>query len=93
MESAVRRCRRDKLVEQYFAEHVNLDLDQSIGRSFKVQYLKLMRQNRTANQIFRELLDFAGGSGRALGRQAAISAILTYFFETCDIFEKPSSSV
>lgn len=80
-------------MEQYLDEQVNPDLGQSISRSFKEQYLKLKRQNRTANQIFRELQDFAGGSGRAVGRQAAISANLTYFFETRDIFENPSSSV
>lgn len=84
---------RSKLVEQYFSEHVNPDLGQSIGSSFKEQYLNLKQENRTANQIFRELQEFAGGSGGSVERQAAVLAILTYFFETCDIFENPSSFV
>ena len=40
-------------MEQYLDEQVNPDLGQSISRSFKEQCLKLKRQNRTANQIFR----------------------------------------
>jgi hypothetical protein len=39
------------------------------------------------DEIFGELQAFAGGMDREPSRQAAVLAVLSYFFESCDIFE------
>lgn len=78
---------RSRFVEAYFINHVDPNLGQAIGRSFREEYLALKKQNHTPNQIFRELQEFAGGMAGSVQRQTAVLAILTYFFETCDIFE------
>ena len=39
------------------------------------------------DQIFTELQTFAGGMDGTPKHQAAVLAVMSYFFERCDIFE------
>lgn len=64
-------------------------LRDQIAESFRFRYAEL-RPSHTPDVIFAELQRFAGGDVvREPGTQEAILAVLAFFFEECDIFERP----
>lgn len=79
--------RREKLVEDFFAAWPDPDLGESIAEAFRQRYTALKSVGLDADQIFGELQSFAGGMSGAPSHQAAILAVMSYFFERCDIFE------
>ncbi|NOU33301.1 MAG: hypothetical protein HOO96_35845 [Polyangiaceae bacterium] len=80
---------RADLVRKFFRLKPNLQ-DQ-IAESFRARYAEL-RKDHAPDAIFRELQRFAGGdSVLEPGAQEAVLAALAFFFEECDIFERPPS--
>jgi hypothetical protein len=79
---------RADLVSKYFgAQPTRQD---QIAESFRAKYQKLRNEGLAPDEIFVELQRFAGGSAiPAAGHQNAVLAVLAYFFEACDIFERP----
>ena len=75
------------LVRDYFQKHSDPFLGEEIAQGFRERYSDLKSEGLTADQIYSELHQFAGGSGGSIQRSSAVLAILTYFFESCDIFE------
>lgn len=62
-----------------------------IVASFRQEYLILRRMGRSPDEIFRELLTFAGGlDGMTANHPGAVLAVLAYLFEECEIFGTPS---
>ncbi len=57
-------------------------------QEFRRRYAQLQGSGRSPDQIFGHLQQYAGTGGDP-GRQAAALAVLSYFFERCDIFEDP----
>jgi HNH endonuclease len=51
-------------------------------------YETLKRRGITGDELFQEMLSFATGSKSDLKSQAAGLAILGYYFESCEVFEK-----
>jgi hypothetical protein len=61
-----------------------------IAETFQSYYQNLRKMGFAPDQIFSELQRFAGGDAvPSPSRQNGVLAILAYFFETCDIFERP----
>jgi antitoxin component HigA of HigAB toxin-antitoxin module len=81
---------RSDVVRRYFRAATDQAVQDKVAAMFLQQYDKLRRENRAPDEIFAELQRFTGGA--AVGppsRQAAVLAVLAYFFQECDIFERP----
>lgn len=79
--------RREKLVQNFFDAWPDPGFGEEIAQGFRARYQSLKAVELTADQIFAELQTFAGGMEGEPPRQGAVLAILSYFFERCDIFE------
>lgn len=80
---------RADLVRKYFK--LKPTLQDQIAESFRTRYAEL-RESQSPDNIFAELQRFAGGAlVPEPGTQNAVLAVLAFFFEECDIFERPES--
>jgi len=79
--------RREQLVEAFFDKWPDPDLGEEIAQAFRVRYQALKAVELAPDDIFGELQAFAGGMTGEPARQGAVLAVLSYFFERCDIFE------
>lgn len=79
--------RREPLVEDFFDRYPDPSFAEEIAQGFRDHYAALRRDGLAAEAIFVALQDFAGGMSGSPARQAAVLAVMSYFFERCDIFE------
>ena len=79
--------RREKLVEAFFDAWPDPRFGEEIAEAFRSRYNALMSAGLTPDQTFGQLQSFAGGMDGEPSHQAAVLAVLSYFFERCDIFE------
>ncbi len=82
---------RMPLVQKLIEEEIDPVLGERIAQSFRERYAKAKEKYVNSDDIFADLQQFAGGMKGAVKRQCAVLAVLSYFFETCDIFEDVSS--
>ena len=82
--------RKEALVETWFSKSPNADLGESIAEAFRCRYEQLKASGKSADEIFMHLQQYAGTSGEPKQQNAAL-AVLSYFFERCDIFEDPEA--
>jgi outer membrane PBP1 activator LpoA protein len=76
-------------VREFFANWPDPLLGDRVASAFKQEYSRLSDSGITPDDIFAELLAFAGGTRRtSLKHEAAVLAVLAYLFEQCDIFEE-----
>ena len=82
--------RRVGLVEDYFEQHPDPTLGDSIARAMQVQYQMLTDSGLDASEVLLGLQNFAGwGAGDNVSHDFAVLAVITYFFDRCDIYEGP----
>lgn len=79
--------RREKLVQDFFDKWPDPGFGEEVAEAFRKRYQSLKVVGLSADQIFSSLQDFAGGMGGEPAHQGAVLAVLSYFFERCDIFE------
>lgn len=79
--------RRESLVERFFSDWPDPSLGEKIAQGFREQYRALKVADLSPDRIFTALQTFAGGMDGAPSHQAAVLAVMSYFFERCDIFE------
>ena len=79
--------RKESLVDRYLRRSVDVSLGERIAEAFRHRYAELKNMDLSPDDIFYRLQAYAGGIATSPGRQAAALAVLTYFFERCDIFE------
>jgi hypothetical protein len=79
--------RREKLVQEFFDAWPDPSFGEEIAECFRNRYQALKTVGLEPDAIFGELQAFAGGMYGEPSRQAAVLAVLSYFFERCDIFE------
>ncbi len=84
--------RKGGLVETFFRKSSRPDLGERVAEAFRTRYAELKGLGLPVEMIFKHLQDYAGMNGEPK-RQGAALAILSYFFESCDIFEDPTTSV
>lgn len=78
---------RVDLVRKYFRLQPSTQDD--IAETLRVRYATLRQQRLAPDDIFVSLQRYIGGDElRSAGRQSAVLAVLAYFFEECDIFER-----
>lgn len=83
--------RKEALVETWFTRSPNADLGERIAEAFRRRYAQLKESDRPADAIFMHLQQYAGSGGEPKQQNAAL-AVLSYFFERCDIFEDPEEA-
>jgi len=77
------------LVEQFFEKWHDPYLGERVAHSFRSKYQSL-RADLRPNEIFNELMTWAGGSDRGTPEhELAVYTVMAYYFERCDIFEAP----
>jgi hypothetical protein len=79
---------RAPLVRKYFRRSPR-EQDR-LAASFREEYKRLRGHSGDPDEIFRALQEFAGGARTPLPtRNEAVLACLAFFFEECDIFDRP----
>ena len=81
------RRRKEHVVEQYLRRTPKVDLGERIAETFRQLYARLRDRGTPPDEIFGTLQQHAGAKGGAPKRQAVGLAVLSYYFERCDIFE------
>lgn len=77
------------LVKAFFNQWHEETLGERIAESFRSKYQEL-RGQFCPDDIFAELELWAGGANRGTpNHQLAVLAVLSYYFDSCDIFEAP----
>lgn len=77
-------------VEWFFDNHPDKTIGDTIAESFRAEYFRLKAENLLPDQIFTGLHTFAGSCNRGqASHEAAVLAVLAFFFAECDIFEEP----
>jgi hypothetical protein len=79
--------RREKLVQDFFDNWPSPSFGEEIAEAFRERYAALKSVGLDSDQIFGELQSFAGGMDGEPSHQGAVLAVMSYFFERCDIFE------
>lgn len=78
---------RAELVRKYFG--VQPASQDDIAQSFRSHYEKLRADGKSPDGIFSELQQYAGGGPvQTPAKQSAGLAVLAYFFEECEIYER-----
>lgn len=78
---------RERLVQSFFDAWPDPSLGEDIAEGFRQRYAALRKVGLASDQIFGELQAFAGGMDGDPTHQGAVLAVMSYFFERCDIFE------
>lgn len=79
--------RRETLVQDFFDQWPDPSFGEDIAEAFRARYQALKGVMLSPDEIFGELQSFAGGMAGGPARQGAVLAVMSYFFERCDIFE------
>lgn len=79
--------RREPLIERFFNDWPDPSFGEEIAQGFRERYQALKMKGLSPDAIFMELQIFAGGMNGTPSHQAAVLAVMSYFFERCDIFE------
>lgn len=80
--------RKADRVGRFFAHYHDPLYGDRVVEAFKQKYQSLAGKKISPDQIFTELLTFAGGAQRKDATyEASVLAVLAYLFEACDIFE------
>ncbi len=80
---------KEELVERLLATWPDPTFGEGLAQTFRQRYAEADATGLTPDEIFGQLQAFAGGSRVAqdTAHQAAVLAVLSYFFERCDIFK------
>jgi hypothetical protein len=80
--------RKESLVDVCLKTNQNPTAGEQIAEAFRQKYQELRGSNLDSDIIFQLLWEFAGGEEfTSRQQQAAIAAVMSYFFHKCDIFE------
>ena len=76
---------------QSFIESQNVTINnfgERLRLGFLKEYLRLQDEGLRGDALFEAMLSFSFNGRHTRSEQAAGLAVLVYFFESCDIFEK-----
>jgi hypothetical protein len=83
---------RTEIVKKYLRGLSDQTRYDRVAAAFRLRYQELRNEGRSPDDILTSLQKFiAGTSVPSLSHQAATLAILAFFFEACEIFERPPS--
>jgi len=80
----------EELVEDAIEADPNPNAGEQIAEAFRVKYGDLKNRGDSPEEIFWTLYSYTGGDEfTGPKQQAAVFAVLAYYFHRCDIFENP----
>lgn len=79
---------RVKQVKDYLNTNPDVNFSERLRTRLTEYYNKEKEEESDPNVIFSNMLTYMSEESTDLKKQASALAVLTYFFETCDIFEK-----
>lgn len=79
--------RKEKLVEDLLLHWPDPEYGEELAESFRNKYKSLTLEHTSPDKIFSGLRSFSGGNSDDISAQVSSLAVLSYFFERCDIFE------
>lgn len=79
--------RKENLVEDLLIRWPDPEYGEELAKSFRTQYQSLRDSDTNPNDVFVTLKSFAGGDTGEISAQVSSLAVLSYFFERCDIYE------
>jgi hypothetical protein len=86
--------RRSLLVRRYFDARPDPTERDAVAQAFHVKYQELRRAHNAPDDIFVALQHYVDAAqAQPAHRQEAVYAVLAYFFEECDIFERTAQEV
>ena len=81
---------KSQLVTDFLSQWHEETLGERLAEAFKSEYRRLRDDHFVPNQIFAELVSWAGGDHRGTPEhELAVLTVIAYYFERCDIFEEP----
>ena len=84
---------KSSLVHDFFSQWHDETLGERLAVEFQNKYKNLRQATHNPNEIFSDLQSWIGGEKRGTAEHEwAILAVMAYYFERCDIFEKPRAS-
>lgn len=79
--------RKENLVNDLLLRWPDPEYGEELAKSFRTKYQSLRDSGTNPDKIFVELKTFAGGDTGEVTAQVSSLAVLSYFFERCDIYE------
>ncbi|MDQ1255143.1 MAG: hypothetical protein QG646_4422, partial [Euryarchaeota archaeon] len=79
---------QSKLVKDYLNRNPDIEFSERLRAGFVIKYQKLVSDGFESDGLFYELFHFATNNSLDPGTRAAGLAVLTYFFQICEVFEK-----
>lgn len=79
---------QSKLVKDYLNRNPDIEFSERLRAGFVTRYQKLVSDGFKGDSLFYELFHFATNNSLEPGTRAAGLAVLTYFFQICEVFEK-----
>ncbi|MDC9519861.1 hypothetical protein PSH55_01835 [Pseudoalteromonas sp. Angola-31] len=80
---------KEKFVEDLISRWPDPEYGEDLATSFNDYYTNLKEAGQSPDEIFNKLQIFAGGVNQDAKTQVSSLAVLSYFFERCDIFDNP----
>lgn len=79
-----------RTVEEYLNDMEDTDTGfiNRLKSTFQEKYQELRDEDYRGNELFKEMMHFASHKSHKIELRAAGLAVLCYFFEKCDVFEK-----
>jgi hypothetical protein len=75
-------------IEKYFDDHPDPMRGETVASVFRAKYADLKAQQLPSDTILAELFVFIAGPGEvSIPRQVASNSLLSFLFDSCDIFE------
>lgn len=79
---------RAKLVRDFIRRNPDPDFGERLRMGFVDEYNRMVKEGLQGDLLFDSLMAFASNESTDFKQQAAGLTVLTYFFETCDVFER-----
>ena len=84
---------RSQLVEEYMTRSRDVRLRDELAQGFREMYTAAKESGLEPDMVFTKLQSVVEGPAAQTRRQASALAVLAYFFEACDIFDRPIDSL
>ncbi len=79
---------RVKHVKEYLNNNPDVNFSERLRTKLSEYYTQAKIEESDTNILFENMIEYVSGNSVDIKKKAAAIAVMTYFFETCDIFEK-----
>lgn len=92
-EEIIAALRYTPLVEEYYQQRRDVTERDEVAQGINAYYQQLKTDYEDPGDVLWKLQEYVAGNARGRREhERAVMVVLTYFFETCDIFEEPPTN-